>query len=80
MISMQYRRQDLPLSPSDVFFCSKILLRTSLLWGSGTCKERVVARRVWPDQRWDAGVCAGDGHPGSHANKGRLLAVDYAMC
>jgi hypothetical protein len=38
--------------------------------------ERVVARRVRPDQRWDAGVGARDGQPGSNAMTGRSLAVD----
>jgi hypothetical protein len=35
-----------------------------------------MAGRVRPDQRWDAGVGAGGGKPGSSAWKGRLLAVD----
>jgi hypothetical protein len=40
-------------------------------------QERLTARRVRPDQRWDAGVKRGDGSPGNNATKGRsLLPVD----
>jgi hypothetical protein len=35
-----------------------------------------MARRVRPDQRWEAGVGAGGGQPGSSDMKGRSLAVD----
>jgi hypothetical protein len=35
-----------------------------------------MARRVRPDQRWDAGVGAGGGQSGSIAMKGRSQAVD----
>jgi hypothetical protein len=35
-----------------------------------------MARRVRPDPRWEAGVGAGGGMPGSSARKGRSLAVD----
>jgi hypothetical protein len=35
-----------------------------------------MARRVRPDQRWDADVGARSGKPGSSAMKGRSLAVD----
>jgi hypothetical protein len=38
--------------------------------------ERLMARRVRPDERWEAGVGAGGGKPGSSARKGRSLAVD----
>jgi hypothetical protein len=40
-----------------------------------------MAWRVRPDQRWDAGVGAGGGQPGSNTMKGRSLAVDqpYAV-
>jgi hypothetical protein len=74
---MQYRRQDLPSGPSDMLFRGKILMDTTLLWGVGLVPhERLVARRVRAEQRWDAGVGAGDGQPGSNAKKGRSLAVD----
>jgi hypothetical protein len=36
IVSMQYRLQDLPLGPSDMFSRSEILLDTFLLWGSAT--------------------------------------------
>ena len=35
-----------------------------------------MARRVRPDQRWEAGAGAGGGQPGSSARKGRSLAAD----
>jgi hypothetical protein len=35
-----------------------------------------MARRVRPDERWDAGVGAGGRKPGISAMKGRSLAVD----
>jgi hypothetical protein len=35
-----------------------------------------MARKVWPDQRREAGVGAGGGQPGSSARKGRSLDVD----
>jgi hypothetical protein len=35
-----------------------------------------MARRVRPDQRWDAGVGACDGKPGSNAMQDCSLAVD----
>jgi hypothetical protein len=35
----------------------------------------VLARRVRTDQRWDAGVGAGGGHPGSCAREGRSVNV-----
>jgi hypothetical protein len=38
--------------------------------------ERLMARRVRPDQRWDAGGGACGGQPGSTAMKGRSLAAD----
>jgi hypothetical protein len=77
MIYVQYRRQDLPLGPSDMLFHSHILLDTLLLWGVGHVpQERVVARRVRPNHRWDAGVGAGDGQPGSSAKKWCSLVVD----
>jgi hypothetical protein len=38
--------------------------------------ECVEARRVQTDQRWDAGVGAGDGKPGSSARVWRSLDVD----
>jgi hypothetical protein len=38
--------------------------------------ERLMARRVRPDQRWDAGVGDGGGQLGRRAGKGRSLAVD----
>jgi hypothetical protein len=39
-------------------------------------QECVVVRRVRPDQRWDTGVGAGDGQPGSGAMEGRSLAIN----
>jgi hypothetical protein len=39
-------------------------------------QERLVARRVRPDQRWGAGVGTRDGQPESSARKGRSLVVD----
>jgi hypothetical protein len=38
-----------------------------------------MARRVRPDQKWEAGVGVGGGQPGSNAKKGRSLAV-YQPC
>jgi hypothetical protein len=38
-----------------------------------------MARRVRPDQRWDAGVGAGGGKVGSNAWKRRSLAVDQPV-
>jgi hypothetical protein len=38
--------------------------------------KRLMARRVRPDQRWEAGVGAGGGQPGSSARKGRSLALN----
>jgi hypothetical protein len=77
IISVQYRRQDLPLGPSDMFFRVHILLNTALLRGVGPAlRQRLMARRVRPDQLWEAGVGAGGGQPGSSAKKGRSLAVD----
>jgi hypothetical protein len=74
--SVQYRRQDLPLGPSDMFFRGLILLDTVILWAGHVPQERLMARRVRPDQRWDAGVRAGGGKPDSSAMKGRSMAVD----
>jgi hypothetical protein len=77
MIFVQYRRQNLPLVPSDTFFRGLILLDTIILWGvRHVPHERVVARRVRPDHRRDAGVGAGDGQPGRTTRKGRSLAAD----
>jgi hypothetical protein len=36
----------------------------------------MVARRILPGERWDAGVRVADGRPRSNAKKGRSLAVD----
>jgi hypothetical protein len=59
------------------FFVAKYYYIHSYFGGVGHVpQERVVARRVRPDKRWDAGVGAGDGHPGSIARKGRSLVVD----
>jgi hypothetical protein len=38
-------------------------------------RQRLMARRVRPDQRWKAGVGVGGGQPGSSARKGRSLVV-----
>jgi hypothetical protein len=52
-------------------------MNTFLLWGVGLVPhEGLMARRVRPDQRWDAGVGASGGKPESSAKKGRSLAVD----
>jgi hypothetical protein len=37
IISLQYRHQDLPLGPSDMFFRGQILLNTILRRGGGAC-------------------------------------------
>jgi hypothetical protein len=74
---VQYRHQDLPLGPSDMFFCGQIFLTTSYFKGVGHVQhKRLIARRVRPEQRWEAGVGAGGGQPGSSARKGRSLAID----
>jgi hypothetical protein len=52
-------------------------MNTTLLLGVGlVLRQRLMARRVRPDQRWEAGVGAGGGQPGSGARRGRSLAVD----
>jgi hypothetical protein len=38
--------------------------------------ERMKAKRLRTDQRWDAGVGAGDGQPGNTAKEGLSLDVD----
>jgi hypothetical protein len=46
-------------------------------WGVGhVSQERVVARRVRSDLRWDADVGYGGEQPGSIAREGRSLAID----
>jgi hypothetical protein len=40
-------------------------------------QECVVARRARTDQRWDEGVGAGGGKPGSNARVLRALDVDH---
>jgi hypothetical protein len=60
-----------------MFFCIPILLGTLRLRGVGhVLHERLMAGRVRPDQRWEAGVGAGSGQPGSSAMKERSLAAD----
>jgi hypothetical protein len=77
MISVPYRHQDLPLGPSDMFFRGLTLLDTILLQGSWhVLHKRLMARRVRPDQRWEAGVGACGSQPRSSARNGRSLAVD----
>jgi hypothetical protein len=59
------------------FFNTKYYLLCSYFVGMGHVPhERLMARRVRPNQRWDAGVGAGGGQSGSSARKGRSLAVD----
>jgi hypothetical protein len=40
-----YRRQDLPLGQSDMFFHDQILLRYRPSWGNGACIFKTVCRR-----------------------------------
>jgi hypothetical protein len=77
MISVQYRRQDLPLGLSDTYFAVLYYCIQSYFEGVGHVPQKcLMARRIRPDQRWDAGVGAGGGQPGRSARKGRSLAVD----
>jgi hypothetical protein len=58
-------------------FHGQILVDTILLCGVGhVLQERLLARKVRPDQRWDESVGARGALPGSSAKKGRSLAVD----
>jgi hypothetical protein len=74
---VQYRRQDLPLGPSDMFLSRSIITIYGPTLGVGLVPHAgLMARRIRPDQRWDAGVRASGGKPESSAKKGRSLAVD----
>jgi hypothetical protein len=71
VILVQYRRQDLPLGSSDMFFVARYCEMQSYFGGVGHVpQECVVARRARPDQRWNAGVGAGDGQPEMMSIKG----------
>jgi hypothetical protein len=74
-VSLHYRRQDLPLGPSNMFFQNHIIKDTVLLRGVGP-GESVVARRVRPNQWGVAAIGVGSGRPGSNATVGRSLDVD----
>jgi hypothetical protein len=80
LLSESYVRHhgDLPVGLSDVFFSR---LNTQHIYspdkGAGAVSAKCFwRRRVRTDQRWDAGVGAGGGQPGSIARARRSLATD----
>jgi hypothetical protein len=56
VISVQYRHQDLPLGPSDMFFRGQILLNAILLQGGGVCTPR-----AFDSEEGTAGSMVGSG-------------------
>jgi hypothetical protein len=67
---------DLPLGRSDLIFRDWILTYTLLSKGQGRCMRNIFWRkRLRTDQRWDEGVRAGGGQPGSTARARHSLVI-----
>jgi hypothetical protein len=78
---MQYRHQDLPLGPSDMFFRGQILMNTSLLQGGEACTNE-----AFDGEEGTAGSAVGGGcwswwwPAGKQRQKKALISRRQAMC